>query len=70
MMHRLKGACLKRHLLKNNEYFEKIWEQIVTDTEGCVNLLDDGDDEEGEIVESLKDSLEGLKYKKNRGLFG
>ena len=29
-----------------------------------MNLLDDGDNEGGEIVEGLKVSLEGLKYKK------
>ena len=31
-----------------------------------MNLLDDGEDEGGEIVESLKDNLEGLQYKKER----
>ena len=60
------GGVSKEAFIEKKEYFEKIWEEIVTDAEGCVNLLDDGDDEEGEIVESLKDSLEDLKYKKQR----
>ena len=28
-----------------------------------MNLLDDGDEEEGEIAESLKEHLEDLRYK-------
>ena len=41
-----------------------MWEEIVSDTENCVNLVND--DDEGELAEGLKDSLEDLRYKKDR----
>ena len=51
---------------EKKDYFEKIWEEIVTATDSCINLLDDGEDEGGEIVETLKEHLEELQYKKQR----
>ena len=39
--------------MKKKEYFEKIWKEVVIATDGCVKLLDDGEDEGGEIVASL-----------------
>ena len=45
-------------------YFEHIWEEIVTATEGCINLVDDEEDQGEEIIEELREHLEGLQGKK------
>ena len=47
-------------------YFENIWEEIVTATDSCINLLDDEEDERGEIIDGLKELLEELQDKKQR----
>ena len=31
-------------------YFEQHWEEIVTSTEECINLIDDGDEDKGEQI--------------------
>ena len=51
---------------EKRDYFENIWEEIVATTEGCINLVDDGDDEGEEIIEELRDHLERLQEKKER----
>ena len=45
-------------------YFEQHWEEIVTSTEGCINLIDDGDDDKGKQINELNYQMELLKEKK------
>ena len=46
-------------------YFEQNWTEIVTSTEDCVKLIDDGDDDRDEQVNELKYQIEIIKEKKN-----
>ena len=39
---------------------EQYWEEIVTSTNDCIHLIDD-EEEQGEIIEELKEHLEGLQ---------
>ena len=51
---------------KRKEYFEGLWKKVVASTEGCSNLIDDGDDEDGLIAEGLNEGLEGLRFLMDR----
>ena len=48
------------------KHFENLWEEIVTSTNDCLSLLDDGSDDEGELREHITDSLDSLRHKKDR----
>ena len=47
-------------------YFENLWEAVVSATDNCLSVLSDDEDPDGEISESLKSSLDDLRYKKDR----
>ena len=47
-------------------YFEQHWDEIVTSTEGCINLFDDGDDDKDEHVNELNYQIELLKMQKEQ----
>ena len=59
-----KGDVPKEAFIEKKGYFEKIFWKIVVATDSCVKLLDDGEDEGGEIAETLREHLEDLRYKK------
>ena len=47
-------------------YFEGMWKEIVSNTEDCINLLDDDVDEDGHIAEGLNEHIEHLRFKMDR----
>ena len=40
----------------------------MTSTEGCINLIDNGEEQEDEQIEELRDHIEILKEKKDNFL--
>ena len=54
----------KEAFIEKKAYFEQCWKEIMTSTNDCINLIDDGE-EQGEIIEELKEHLEGLQEKKD-----
>ena len=44
------GLSLETFKEKEN-YFERTWDEIVTSTEDCINLIDDGEDQKDEQIE-------------------
>ena len=51
---------------KQKAYFESLWQKVVASTEGCLNLIDDGDDIDDVIAEGLNEGLELLRFLMDR----
>ena len=51
---------------KRKEYFEGLWKKVVASTESCLNLIDNGDDEDGLIAEGVNEGLESLRFLMDR----
>ena len=56
----------REDFMKKKEYFEGLWKEVVANTEGCTNLIDDSDDDEGLIAENLKECLDRVRYLMDR----
>ena len=54
---------------ERKEYFENLWETVVTTTKECLDLIDEGEDPDGKEAERLNDTLEDLRYKKDRLIY-
>ena len=50
----------KEAFIEKKVYFEQCWDEIVTSTSDCINLVND-EEEQGEIIEELKEHIEGLQ---------
>ena len=50
--------------MRKKGYFEQIWNKIVTSTEDCIKLIDDGNENSEEQVIELQYQMELLKEKK------
>ena len=62
-------ACLNMVVFDEKKiYFEEHWEEIVTSTEGCINLIDDGDDDKDEQTNDLNYQMDILKMQKEQFL--
>ena len=51
---------------KKKVHIEQHWDEIVTSTEGCIKLIDDGDDDKDEQVNELNYQIELLKIQKEQ----
>ena len=53
---------------EKEDYFEHNWEAIVTSTEECIHLIDDGEEQGDEQIEEQNYQVELLKEKKEQFL--
>ncbi|MDP6303928.1 MAG: hypothetical protein QF657_05155, partial [Candidatus Nitrosopelagicus sp.] len=44
-------------------HFKTLWDEVVTSTTDCVNLINEGEDEDGDEAEKLSAALEVSRYK-------
>ena len=51
----------KEAFKEKKDYFEHNWNEIVTSTEDCVNLIDDGEEHRDDQIEELRYHIELLK---------
>ena len=58
----------KEAFKEKEDYFERTWDEIVTSTEDCIGLIDDGEEQGDEQIEELREHIEILKEKKERFL--
>ena len=56
----------KEAFMEKKGYFEGMWKEVVSNTEGCISLLDDDADEDGHIAEGLNEYLEDLRFNMDR----
>ena len=47
-------------------YFEKLWNDVVKESDNCISLINPGEDQDGKKAEGINDALEDLLDRKYR----
>ena len=58
----------KKAFKEKEDYFERNWAEIVTSTEDCINLIDDGEEQGDEQIEELNYQVGLLKTRREQWL--